>query len=83
MKIPKDRPTKKYDHGGGGRVVSLLAYYSDNPSLNPAEAYNLFRFSCLKRKRGRGLPIATKSSQTDLLLFKSRRTILDNPLRMR
>ena len=81
MKIPKDRPTKKYDHGGGGRVVSLLAYYSDNPSLKPAEAYNLFLFSCLKRKRG--LPIATKSSQTDLLSFKSRRTILDNPLRMR
>ena len=24
----------------GGQVVGVLAFYSDNPSLNPAEAYN-------------------------------------------
>ena len=24
---------------GGGQVVSLLAFYSDNPSLNPAEVF--------------------------------------------
>ena len=24
---------------GGGQVVSVLAYYSDNPSSNPAEVY--------------------------------------------
>ena len=25
---------------GGGQVVSVLAFYSDNPSLNPARVYN-------------------------------------------
>ena len=25
---------------GGGQVVSMLAFNSDNPSLNPAEAYS-------------------------------------------
>ena len=28
--------------GGGGQVVSVLAFYSDNPSLNSAEAYSFF-----------------------------------------
>ena len=27
---------------GGGQVVSVLAFYSDDPSLNPAETYSLF-----------------------------------------
>ena len=27
---------------GGGQVVSVLAFYSDNPSLNPAEAYSSY-----------------------------------------
>ena len=27
---------------GGGLVVSVLAIYSDDPSLNPAEAYSFF-----------------------------------------
>ena len=26
--------------GGNGQVVSILYFYSDNPSLNPAEGYN-------------------------------------------
>ena len=26
--------------GGGGQVVSVLAFYSDNPSSNPVEAYS-------------------------------------------
>ena len=26
---------------GGGQVVSLLAFYSDDPSSNPAEAYSV------------------------------------------
>ena len=25
---------------GGGQVVSVLAFYSDHPSSNPAEAYS-------------------------------------------
>ena len=27
---------------GGGQVVSVLAFYSDDPSVNPAEAYSFF-----------------------------------------
>ena len=27
---------------GGGQVVSVLAFYSNNPSSNLAEAYNFF-----------------------------------------
>ena len=27
---------------GGGQVVSVLAFHSNNPSLNPAEAYSFF-----------------------------------------
>ena len=27
---------------GGGLVVSALAFYSDDPSSNPAEAYSFF-----------------------------------------
>ena len=26
---------------GGGQVVSMLAFYSNDPSSNPAEVYNL------------------------------------------
>ena len=28
---------------GGGQVVSLLAFYSDDPSSNPAEAYSVWK----------------------------------------
>ena len=37
------RPTR-VDIGGraGGLVVSVLAFYSDDPSSNPAEAYSFF-----------------------------------------
>ena len=43
---------------GGGHVVSLLAYYSDDPSSNPADVYNLYLEKMLEineiiRKRGR------------------------------
>ena len=32
-----------FDKGrGGGLVVSVLAFYSDDPSLIPAEVYNFF-----------------------------------------
>ena len=27
---------------GGGKVVSVLAFYSDNPSSNPAKVYSFF-----------------------------------------
>ena len=48
---------------GGDQVVLVLAFYSDNPSLNPAETYSFFSVKFvfekneIKQKRGRGWPI--------------------------
>ena len=36
---------------GGGQVVSVLAFYSDNPSSNPAEVYNFSVKLLLKRTK--------------------------------
>ena len=36
---------------GGGKVVSVLAFYSDNPSSNPAEVYNFSVKLLLKRTK--------------------------------
>ena len=36
---------------GGGQVVSVLAFYSDNPSSNPAEVYNFSVKLFLKRTK--------------------------------
>ena len=36
--------------GGGDKVVSVLAYNSDDPSSNPAEAYS-FYVNCRKRTK--------------------------------
>ena len=37
--------------GGGGQVVSVLAYYSDNPSSDPADVYSfLLKFVFEKNK---------------------------------
>ena len=38
--------------GGGGQVVSVLAFYSDNPSSNPAEVNNFNLYNEQKRSRG-------------------------------
>ena len=32
---------------GGGQVVSILTFYSDNPSLNPADAFSFFMYNCV------------------------------------
>ena len=50
---------------GGGRVVSVLAFYSDDTSSNPAEVYSFYSVNCLKRtkinkKRPGGWPIFLK-----------------------
>ena len=34
--------------GGGGQVVSVLTFYTDDPSSNPAEVYNFYSINCLK-----------------------------------
>ena len=36
--------------GGGGQVVSMLAFYSDDPSLNPAEAYSFLCKNCVWKR---------------------------------
>ena len=42
--------------GGGGQVVSVLAFYSDDPSSDPAEACNFFCKICvIKEKKRPGL----------------------------
>jgi len=47
--------------GGGGQVVSVLAFYSDDPSSNTVEAYKSVKFVFEKElkqtKRGRGWPM--------------------------
>ena len=32
-------------------MVSVLAFYSDDPSSNPAEVYSFYSVNCLKRKK--------------------------------
>ena len=39
---------------GGGQVVSVLAFYSDDPSSNPAEVYNFSVKLLLKRTKING-----------------------------
>ena len=48
--ITKDIILKSWKMGrGGSQVVSVLAFYSNDPGLNPAEAYSLFLYNlCLK-----------------------------------
>ena len=36
---------------GGGEVVSVLAFYSDDPSSNPAEANSYFCKICVWKER--------------------------------
>ena len=51
---------------GGGQVVSVLAFYPDGPSSNPAHIYSFFCTICVRKrtkinkKRGRGWPILKK-----------------------
>ena len=42
--------------GGGGQVVSILVFYSDNPSSNPGEGYSfsekiVFKKTNINKKR--------------------------------
>ena len=49
---------------GGGQVVSVLAFYSDDPSSNPAVNFCkiVIEKNENKQKRGRGWPIFFKKS---------------------
>ena len=39
-----------FSKSGGGQVVSVLAFYFEDPSSNPAEVYSFPVFFCLKGK---------------------------------
>ena len=41
----------KIGHGGGGQVVSMLAFYSDDPSSNPTNAYSFFCKICVWKEQ--------------------------------
>ena len=36
---------------GGGQVVSMLVFFSNDPSSNPAEVYSFSVILCLKRTK--------------------------------
>ena len=38
---------------GGGHVVIMLAFYSNNPSSNPAEAYSFYVKIVFKKKKNK------------------------------
>ena len=52
---------------GGGQVVSVLAYYSDNPSSNPTEAYSFFYKIVFEKNE-----INKKRPTLDHIFFKKR-----------
>ena len=55
---------------GGGQVVSVLAFYFNNPRLNPSEADNF----CLKRTKKRQQEFRKRRFKSVLiLLFKKLR----------
>ena len=68
---------------GGGQVVSMLAFYSDDPSSNPTDVYNFSVKLLLKRTKinkktpglaylfinGRLFSIFFRSFQTPIKLF--------------
>ena len=58
---------------GGHLVVSVLASYSDDPSLNPAEAYSFFCKYCLKRTK-----INKKEAVVGPFLKKAKKSYFSN-----
>ena len=34
---------------GGGQVVSVITYFSDDPSSDPGEVYSFYSVKCLKQ----------------------------------
>ena len=63
---------ERLDRDGDGQVVSLLAFYSDDPSSNPAEVYSWpqFLFCKLFEKNVKKLKVARDPT------FKKEREIL-------
>ena len=45
--------TNNWSSRGGGQVVSVITFNSDDPSLNPAEAYSFFCKICVWKRTKR------------------------------
>ena len=61
--------------GGGGKVVSILAFYSDNLNLNPAEFLcTALRKGENKLRRGRSFFNIKKPFKTDLPVCGNKRS---------
>ena len=73
-----------YPGRGGGQVVSVLAFYSDDPSSNPAEVYNFSVKLLLKRtkinKKRPGLTHFFKKITANLI-FKFLKFTLSNKIK--
>ena len=41
------KQSRHWRGGNGGQMVSVLTFYSDNPSSNPADAYSFFCEICV------------------------------------
>ena len=53
---------------GGGQVVSMLAFYSDDPNLNSAKAYSFFCKVCvIKTKINKKRPFSSVNKDYVLL----------------
>ena len=65
-----------YSGCGGGLVVSVLAFYSDDPSSIPAEVYNFFCKIVVEKDENKqkeaGVGPIFKKKKKSLLLYFSR-----------
>ena len=51
----------KIGHGGGGQVVSMLAFYSDDPSSNPADVPSYYEKFEKPENKQQGLWLGQKT----------------------
>ena len=70
---------------GGGQVVSVLAFFSDDPSSNPSEVYNfsvklLLKTTKINKKEARVGPFKKKYYKI-ALWFEKEKEAGDGPLR--
>ena len=55
---------------GGGKMVSMLTVYSDDPSSNPVEVYSFYSVNCLEitkinKNEAGDVPIFFKKKMTE------------------
>ena len=54
---------------GGGQVVSVLAFYSDDQSSNPADAYSFYVQIVLEKNKNKQIAHLKKIQHVQSLLF--------------